>query len=84
MDPLEFRRCLDERARASAPRLLGSSPPFATCMFFAFLFPIVLLPYVSVVHGVLNAINGEPREPVFLFGLSDKAMRGLHVKPAGG
>ncbi len=50
---------------------------FATCGVGTFLFPLLLLPYLTFVHGVVKAVNGDPSEPMLLFGMSERAMAGL-------
>ena len=51
-----------------------------TCGFGFFLFPIVLLPYVPMIHGFVLVTNSEWTEPVGVLGLGDKLFSGVQVE----
>jgi len=51
-----------------------------TCGIGVFAMPIVFVPYVSMVHGLMIANNGETREPLLVFGIGDKLFSSITVK----
>jgi uncharacterized membrane protein len=51
-----------------------------TCGFGAVLFPMVLLPYVPMIHGVLLVSNGEWKEPIGVFGLGNTLFAGVQLQ----
>ncbi len=52
---------------------------FITCGFGGLCFPIVFLPYIPMLHGVLMALNNEWRVPFGVTGLVDSALAGVQA-----
>ena len=52
-----------------------------TCGFGAVLIPVIFLPLISAVHGLILVNNGEVREPAMVFGLGDKIFGSIQPKP---
>lgn len=50
-----------------------------TCGFGAILFPMVLLPYVPMIHGFVLVSNGEWKEPIGVLGLGDSLFGGVRI-----
>lgn len=50
---------------------------FITCGFGALLFPILMLPYIPAIHGVIIALGDETREPIGVFGLGERLLGNL-------
>ena len=52
---------------------------FITCGFGGLCFPIMFLPYIPVLHGVMMTLNNEWRVPFGVTGLVDSAMAGVQA-----
>lgn len=50
-----------------------------TCGFGAIAIPIVFLPMISAIHGLVIVNSGEWREPVLLFGIGEKLFGSLRA-----
>jgi hypothetical protein len=45
------------------------------------LFPIVMLPYIPTVHGLILALNNDWGRPIGTFGLADSMLSGVQADP---
>jgi hypothetical protein len=52
-----------------------------TCGLGAVLMPLMFLPWITAIHGLTVANNGEWREPFGVFGLGDKFFGSLQPNP---
>jgi uncharacterized membrane protein len=50
-----------------------------TCGFGGLLFPMVMLPYIPMIHGFVLVSNGEWKEPIGVFGLGDSLFGGVRI-----
>ncbi|MDP2305395.1 MAG: hypothetical protein Q8P18_05165 [Pseudomonadota bacterium] len=53
-----------------------------TCGLGFFLFPMVMLPYVPMIHGFILVSNGEQTEPIGVLGFGDSLFAGVTVDSA--
>ncbi len=51
-----------------------------TCGIGTLLFPMVMLPYVPMIHGFVLVSNGEWKEPIGILGLGDKLFGGVKLE----
>ncbi len=54
---------------------------FVTCGVGSLLFPIVMLPYIPTVHGLILALNNDWGRPIGTFGLADSMLSGVQADP---
>ncbi|HNC95311.1 MAG TPA: hypothetical protein PLA94_32920 [Myxococcota bacterium] len=52
---------------------------FITCGFGGLCFPMVFLPYIPMLHGVMIALNNEWRVPFGITGMVDSALSGVQA-----
>lgn len=50
---------------------------FVTCGFGALLFPILMLPYIPALHGIVLALDDKEQEPFGVFGLGERLLGSL-------
>lgn len=50
-----------------------------TCGLGVILFPMVMLPYVPMIHGFVLVSNGEEKEPIGVFGAGDALFKGVRA-----
>jgi hypothetical protein len=51
----------------------------ATCGIGTLCFPIVLFPYVPMIHGMILAVNNEWRAPIGILGMGDSMLANVRA-----